>query len=90
MMVLGNVETGVTLSRNATKKLNIEDKVTVYLLDTVNLNQLQKHYDLIITTWFTAGNFYPENFPFENYNLLSEKLDLSKNLMLFSPLPIKC
>jgi len=30
MMVLGYVETGVTLSRNATKKLNIEDKVTVF------------------------------------------------------------
>ncbi len=75
-----NVEICVNLSRQVAKDLKIEDKVTVYFLDAVNLNQLQKHYDLIITTWFTAGNFYPENFPFENYNLLSEKnLDLSKN-----------
>ncbi|MFV8345479.1 hypothetical protein [Flavobacterium sp. ZB4P13] len=74
-----NAETCVNLSRNAANELNIEDKVTVYCLDAVKLNQLQKQYDLIITTWFTAGNFYPENFPFENYNLLSEKIDLSKN-----------
>ena len=74
-----NAETCVNLSRNTVKELNIEDKVTVYFLDAIRLNQLQKHYDLIITTWFTAGNFYPEDFPFENYNLLSEKINLSKN-----------
>ena len=74
-----NAEICVNLSRNAVNKLKIEDKVTVYFLDAVKLNQLQKQYDLIITTWFTAGNFYPENFPFENYNSLTEKIDLSKN-----------
>lgn len=74
-----NAETCVNLSREKAKELNIEDKVTVYFLDAIKLNQIQKQYDLIITTWFTAGNFYPENFPFENYNLLSEKIDLSKN-----------
>lgn len=74
-----NAETCVNLSRKTAKELNIEDKVTIYFLDAVKLNQLQKQYDLIITTWFTAGNFYPENFPFENYNLLSEKINLSKN-----------
>ena len=74
-----NAEICVNLSRNVVNKLKIEDKVTVYFLDAVKLNQLQKQYDLIITTWFTAGNFYPENFPFENYNSLTEKIDLSKN-----------
>lgn len=63
-----NAEICVNLSRNTVNKLKIENKVTVYFLDAVKLNQLQKQYDLIITTWFTAGNFYPENFPFENYN----------------------
>jgi hypothetical protein len=74
-----NAKMCVNLSRKVAKELNIEDKVTVNFLDAINLNQLENHYDLIITTWFTAGNFYPENFPFENYNLLSKKLDLSKN-----------
>ena len=74
-----NAEICVNLSRKIAKDLKIDVKVKVYFLDAVNLNQLQKNYDLIITTWFTAGNFYPENFPFENYNLLSKKLDLSKN-----------
>lgn len=74
-----NAEICVNLSRKVAKELNIEDKVTVYFLDAINLNQLEDHYDLIITTWFTAGNFYPENFPFENFNLLSKKIDLSKN-----------
>ena len=74
-----NAEICVNLSRKTVNKLKIENKVTVYFLDAVKLNQLQKQYDLIITTWFTAGNFYPENFPFGNYNSLTEKIDLSKN-----------
>ena len=74
-----NAKICVNQSRQVAKELNIEDKVTIYFLDAVNLNQLEKHYDLIITTWFTAGNFYPENFPFENYAFLDKKLDLSKN-----------
>ena len=37
-----NAETCVDLSRKATNELNIEDKVTVYFLDAVKLNQLQK------------------------------------------------
>lgn len=69
----------VNLSRQVAKSLKIEDKVTVYFLDAVHLNNLEKHYDLIITTWFTAGNFYPENFPFDNYELCDNKIDLSKN-----------
>lgn len=59
-----NAEICVNLSRNTVNKLKIENKVRVYFLDAVKLNQLQKQYDLIITTWFTAGNFYPKNFPF--------------------------
>lgn len=65
-----NAEICVNLSRQVAKELKIEDKVTIYYLDALNLNQLEKHYDLIITTWFTAGNFYPKDFPFENYHLL--------------------
>ena len=53
--------------------------MVVYFLDAVILDQLRKQYDLIITTQFTAGNFYPENFPTKNYNLLSEKINLKKN-----------
>jgi protein-L-isoaspartate O-methyltransferase len=77
--VTDNAEICVNLSRKTVNKLKIENKVTVYFLDAIKLNQLQKQYDLIITTWFTAGNFFPENFPFENYNSLTEKIDLSKN-----------
>lgn len=73
-----NAEICVNQSRQVAKELNIEDKVTIYFLDAVNLNQLKKHYDLIITTWFTAGNFYAENFPFENYAFLDKKIRFIK------------
>lgn len=35
-------------------------KVTATRLDATQLASLAKSYDLIICTWFTAGNFYPE------------------------------
>ena len=87
-----NAKTFVNLSRNTDKDLNFKAKMVVYFLNAVKLNQLRKQYDLIITTQFTAGNFYPENFPFNNYNLLSEKINLSKNKKFNSilPFPIKC
>jgi hypothetical protein len=74
-----NAENCIKLSKVTAKELNIEDKLIVYLLDAVNLNQLQKKYDLIICTWFTPGNFYPDSFPFDEYNDSYKTLDLSKN-----------
>ena len=74
-----NTETFVNLSRNTDKDLNFRGKMVVYFLDAVKLHQLRKQYDLIITTQFTPGNFYPENLPFKDYNLLSEAINLSKN-----------
>jgi hypothetical protein len=35
--------------------------------------------DIVITTWFTAGNFYPDNFPFDSYKDSDKRLDLSAN-----------
>ena len=73
-----NAEACIKLSQATAEELEIEDKLKVHLLDAVNLNQLQKKYDLIICTWFTPGNFYPDNFPFDQYNDF-RRLDLSKN-----------
>jgi hypothetical protein len=49
------------------------------LFEATNLNTWNKNYDLIITTWFTAGNFYPEDFPFETYKHSGKKLNLDTN-----------
>jgi len=59
--------------------LGIGDKVSVYFLEALDLNKWDRRYDLVITTWFTAGNFYPADFPFETYNESGQRIDLSKN-----------
>jgi hypothetical protein len=74
-----NAEACIKLSQATAKELHIESKLKVHLLDAINLSQLQKKYDLIICTWFTPGNFYPDNFPFDEYNDSQKRLDLSKN-----------
>jgi hypothetical protein len=46
----------ITVKTNGKKELKIDDKVAVYLEDAINLDKWKKKYDLIIITWFTAGN----------------------------------
>ena len=67
---------------DATNKLifeaEIPGKVSVLLLDATKLSELNKTYDLIFTTWFTGGNFFPDSFDFANYAALPT-LDLTHN-----------
>ena len=74
-----NAQACVNLSNQIVKNLNIDDKVYAYFIDATDLSNWNKKYDLIITTWFTAGNFYPDDFDFNNYEKSGNNLDLSRN-----------
>ena len=69
----------VEISNTEIKKLGITDKVAAHYFDAANLDKWDKKYDMVITTWFTAGNFYPDDFPFDTYNSSDQKLDLATN-----------
>lgn len=69
----------VDISNEVIAESGIEDKVSAIFLDAKNLDQLNNKYDMVITTWFTAGNFYPDDFPFETYKESGKRLDLSTN-----------
>ena len=74
-----NAQACVDISTKNIAELQIQDKVTAFFFEATNLHNWEKKYDMIITTWFTAGNFYPENFPFETYANAMEKIDLTTN-----------
>jgi Methyltransferase domain len=74
-----NAAACVQISNKNIADLNIKNKVTAHLFEATNLSNWQKKYDLVITTWFTAGNFYPDNFPFDTYKGSGQRLDLTKN-----------
>ena len=74
-----NAAACIEISKTEIENLKIQNKVSAFLFEATNLNKWNKNYDLIITTWFTAGNFYPEDFPFETYKYVAEKLDLDAN-----------
>jgi SAM-dependent methyltransferase len=57
----------IDISEKVAKDLNLTNKMNVKLLDAVNLKALNRKYDLILSTWFTVGNFYPFNFDFKNF-----------------------
>ena len=69
----------VDLSNDVIGQLGIEDKVTAIFYDATHLDKWDKKYDMVITTWFTAGNFHPDDFPFETYKGSGKRLDLSTN-----------
>ena len=69
----------VNISNSEIEKLHITDKVAIRFFEATNLSQWNKKHDMVITTWFTAGNFYPDNFSFENYKNSGQRLDLSTN-----------
>src|ERR1043166_7922703 len=55
----------VEISSNEIDSLKIRDKVAIHFCDATNLDKWDKIHDMVITTWFTAGNFYPPDFPFD-------------------------
>ena len=69
----------VDISNKEIKKLDISDKVAAHYFDAANLDKWNKKYDMVITTWFTAGNFYPDDFPFDSYKNSGKKLNLTTN-----------
>ena len=76
---IDNAAACVELSGVVINNMNLQDKVSVQQYDAVNLQQWGKQYDLILTTWFTAGNFYPAGFPFAGYKAASNRLALEHN-----------
>jgi hypothetical protein len=69
----------VDISNDVIAELAIEDKVSAFFMDAKDLDKLNKKYDMVITTWFTAGNFYPDDFPFNSYKGSAKRLDLTTN-----------
>ena len=77
---IDNAEACLELSQTVISENNLEAKVSIEFLEADNVGQLQKTFDIVMTTWFTAGNFYPTDFDFNNYPLTQNRLDLSTNL----------
>lgn len=70
----------VEISNKEISTLNISDKAAAHYFEATNLDKWNKKHDMVITTWFTAGNFYPDNFPFEKYKEEGQRLNLDQNL----------
>jgi hypothetical protein len=74
-----NAQACIDISNKNIADKGIGNKVAAHLFEATHLNKWQKKYDLVICTWFTPGNFYPDNFSFETYNSTKKTLDLTKN-----------
>ena len=74
-----NAAACIDISNEVVRGMGIHDKVKAFLLDAMELDKWNTKYDLVITTWFTAGNFYPDDFNFEEYKSSSKPLDLESN-----------
>lgn len=75
---IDNSEKCIQISKKVISDLKLNNKTSIKFLDAINLDELKIKYDLIIFIWFTAGNFYPDDFPFKNYPE-DGRIDLKKN-----------
>ena len=75
---IDNADSCIQLSNKTVHDYHLEEKVRIIKHEATQLSSLNKQYDLIITTWFTGGNFFDPLFPFHNYETTT-RLDLSFN-----------
>lgn len=66
----------IDISKSIIAENNWSNKAQAILSNAKDIEKLDSYYDLIICTWFTAGNFYPSDYDIYKYQ---EKFDLSKN-----------
>ena len=76
---IDNAATCLAISNKIITVLGINNKTKISLLEANQLSTLTDKYDIVMTTWFTAGNFYPEGFSFETYKEDGKKLNLDTN-----------
>lgn len=62
---IDNSETMLKKAKLTIESCKLGSKVRVFNLDARNLLQLKSSYDLILCTYFTAGDFIPDDFSFE-------------------------
>ncbi len=74
-----NAQACIDISNKNIAEYNIGNKVNAYLFEATDLYKMKQKYDLVICTWFTPGNFYPNGFSFDTYKNAGKVLDLSKN-----------
>ncbi len=74
-----NAQACIDIANKNIADYQIQNKVNAFLFEATASSNMQKKYDLVVCTWFTPGNFYPENFSFETYKNAGEILDLTKN-----------
>lgn len=71
-----NAEDCIHEAQEAIEKRGIDDCVSLLFMDAKDLDTLDEQYDLIITTYFTGGNFIPSAFSFDD---AQAQLDLRTN-----------
>ena len=76
---IDNANACLTISTKLIEALNIGNKAKVSFLEANQLDTLTEKYDIVMTTWFTAGNFYPDDFSFTTYKNDDKKLNLDSN-----------
>ena len=76
---IDNVQACVDVTKHLIETLAVEHTATVKLFDATRLDSLEKRYDLIISTWFTPGNLYPDDFPFDTYERTLNRYNLETN-----------
>lgn len=76
---IDNNEHCLSIAKQNLTDWKLGTNVSLSQLAARDINTLGRKFDIILTTWFTAGNFYPENFDFSQYDPSRKRLSLKHN-----------
>ncbi len=78
---IDNASLSMEKSKEVVHSLKLEDRVELINYDAIVLQDLKltTTLELIICTWFTPGNFYPEGFPFDTFQKDDSSCDIEEN-----------
>lgn len=76
---IDNNEHCLSIAQQNVKEWKLDNKVLILQLQAKDIRTLGKKFDIIMTTWFTPGNFYPEHFDFSTYDPATKRFSLKNN-----------
>ena len=77
---IDNSQACVESAKKITTENGIADKVKIELREAKKIAGLTETYDIILCTYFTAGNFYPSGFSFETDQTVKGKIQTAPTL----------
>jgi SAM-dependent methyltransferase len=76
---IDNAQNCIEMAAENIKKYGLGNKVKLQLIEAEKLDEIDDKFDIVMTNWFTGGNFYPFSFNLKEIETNWHLFDLNTN-----------